>query len=184
VEVARVVVACVLGRSPSVRVDDALLPVAEVERARDPRVAARALDPASARAAAAAARAGQAVLGCVESGAAASGLVGFLGQSANAASLAPAAGGAPLGIPASPARTSTCRSRRRGSRRPPRAGEPGLGLPADCRRAARPRNRCLSEFGPFDPDPASAATRARTRRAELAACSYASKRRRCSPATS
>ena len=43
-------VACVLGRSPSARVDDALLPVAEVERVGDPRAAARALDPAPASA--------------------------------------------------------------------------------------------------------------------------------------
>jgi hypothetical protein len=84
------------------------LPVAGVEGAGDPCAAARALDPAPARAAAAAARGGPAVLGGAESGAATSGLVGFLGQSANAASLAPAAGGAPLDIPASPARTSTC----------------------------------------------------------------------------
>ena len=176
-------VACVLGRSPSVRADRRLLPVVAVEGAGDPRATARALDPAPARAAAAAARDGPAVLGCAESGAAASGLVGFLGQSANAASLAPAAGGAPLDMPASPVGTSTCRSRSRGSRRPPRAGEPGLGLPADCRRATRPRNRCLSEFGTFDPDPASAATRARTRGAELASCSCASRPRRCSPVT-
>jgi len=132
-EVACAVVTCVLGRSPSVPVDDSLLPVAEVERVGDSRAAARALDPAPSFAAAAVARGGPAGLGCVESGAAASGLVDFLGQSANAASLAPAAGGAPLDIPASPARTSTCRSRHRGSRHPPRAGEPSLGLPANRR---------------------------------------------------
>src|SRR6266511_4469426 len=104
------------------------MPVVGVEGAGDPRAAARALDSAPTRAAAAAASGGPAVLGCVESGAAASGLVGFLGQSANAASLAPVAGGAPLDIPSSPTRTSTCRSRRRGSCPPPRPGEPSLGL--------------------------------------------------------
>jgi hypothetical protein len=45
------VVAYVLGRSPSVRVDEALLPVVGVEEAGDPRAAARALDSAPARAA-------------------------------------------------------------------------------------------------------------------------------------
>ena len=64
-------VACVLGRSPSVRADGALLPVAGVEGAGDPGAAARALDPAPAAAAAAAPRRGSAVLGGVESRAAA-----------------------------------------------------------------------------------------------------------------
>ncbi len=79
------------------------------------------------------ARGGPAVLGCVESGAAASGLVGFSRSVRERCFAGTSAGGAPLDIPASPARTSTYRSRSRGSRRPPRAGEPSLGLPADRR---------------------------------------------------
>jgi hypothetical protein len=104
------VVACVFGRPPFVRADRRLLPVVGVEGTGDPRACGT-----SSRSCAGSRggrscerRTGCAWLRC-------------------AASLAPAARGAPLDIPASPARTSTCRSRSRGSRRPSRAGEPAWG---------------------------------------------------------
>src|SRR4029453_11948758 len=62
-EVARAVVACVRGRSPSVRAGGAPLSVAGVEGVGDPGAAARPLDLAPPAAASAAARRGPAVAG-------------------------------------------------------------------------------------------------------------------------
>ncbi len=101
-EVTRAVVACVRGRSPSVRAGGAPLSVARVEGPGDPRAAARTLDLAPPDAATAAARRGPAIAHGAKSRSPSTRVDGLLGQSAHAAALAPAgwwraAGRTPIG---------------------------------------------------------------------------------------
>jgi transposase len=83
-EVARAVVACVRGRSPSVRAGGAPLSVAGVEGVGDPGAAGRTLDLAPPAAASAAARRGPAVAGGANSRSPSARVGGLLGQSAHA----------------------------------------------------------------------------------------------------
>src|SRR6266498_3828425 len=168
-EVAFALVACLLGRSASVRAGGTPLSVAEVKGVGDFGVATRTVDLAPPDAAAARTTGGPAVAYGAESFSPPSRVDGVLGQPAHAAAVAPAAGCAALDVSAPATGSADDRGRRAGPRPTPRTRQPGLELSAHSRRATRAWSRGLGELGACDPDTPRVAAGARTRRRQLAA---------------
>jgi hypothetical protein len=142
--------------------------IGALEGAGDPRAPPRAGDPAPAAAASAVSTHGSGNPRGVRAGAAAERLGGSVGASGDAAALAPAAGQAALDVPAPTPGTAAARFSGPGAGSSARTREPGLGLPADRRRAAKPRHLRFGDLGADDPHPPRPAARAAARRALLA----------------
>jgi hypothetical protein len=105
---------------------------------------------------------------CVRARAAAERLGETVGASGDAASLAPPAGQAALDLSAPTSGAAAVRSSRRGACSSTATREPGLGLPTDRRRTAKPWHLRIGDLGADDPHPSRSATRAAARRALLA----------------
>jgi hypothetical protein len=86
-------------------------------------------------------------------------LVVLLGHARDAVALASAAGGRRVDLPAPPDRPAAVGPGGAAADRPPRQGEPPLGLPADQRRAPTAWRARLGDRDPHDPAPSRAGPR-------------------------